>query len=121
MTEEYQVKLDWCFPVSEKAFDALIEKAKENPYYIDENGEKHEISSSIGVDGITVEVKALSDSEAEQLSRLVKTVSTTYSPDNDIFNIIEEEASAYYEGQKSIEEVANIIQSRVSIYLSENY
>ena len=86
----------------------------------DENGEKHEYSSSIGVDDITVEVKALSDSEAEQLSRLVKTATTTYSPDNDIYNIIEEEAGAYYEDQKSVEEVASIIQSRVSIYLSEN-
>ncbi len=120
LTDEYQTKLDWGFPVSEKAFDAMIEKSRENPYYIDENGEKHEYSSSIGVDDITVEVKALSETEAEQLSRLVKTATTTYSPDNDIYNIIEEEAGAYYEDQKSVEEVASIIQSRVSIYLSEN-
>lgn len=37
-----------------------------------------------------------------------------------IENIITEEAGAYYENQKSAEEVADIIQSRVSLYLSEN-
>ena len=39
--------------------------------------------------------------------------------ENTIVNIIEEEAGAYYAGQKTAEEVADIIQSRVSIYLSE--
>ncbi len=40
--------------------------------------------------------------------------------DDKVTEIIEEEAGAYYEGQKTAEEVADIIQSRVSIYLSES-
>lgn len=37
----------------------------------------------------------------------------------DIWVIIEEEASAYFAGDKSVEEVAHIIQSRVEIILNE--
>lgn len=38
---------------------------------------------------------------------------------SDIETIIEEEAAAFYEGQKSAEDVAKIIQSRASIYINE--
>ena len=34
--------------------------------------------------------------------------------------IIEEEAGAYFAGQKSLEEVTNIIQNRIELYLAEN-
>jgi len=34
-------------------------------------------------------------------------------------SIIEEEAAYYFAGQKSIEEVAEIVQNRVSLYLAE--
>jgi len=40
--------------------------------------------------------------------------------DNEISNIISEEAEPFFKGQKTVEEVANIIQSRVSVYVSEN-
>lgn len=36
-----------------------------------------------------------------------------------ILNIIEEEAGAYWSGSKSKEEVVNIIQNRVSLFLKE--
>jgi ABC-type glycerol-3-phosphate transport system substrate-binding protein len=39
---------------------------------------------------------------------------------DDAHNIILEEAQAYFAGDKTVEEVADIIQSRVKIYVSEN-
>lgn len=43
------------------------------------------------------------------------------SQDSDeIYSIITEEAAPYFAGQKSAEETAKIIQSRVEIYVSEN-
>ena len=41
--------------------------------------------------------------------------------DSNIWNIVAEDAEAYYEGNKTIEEVMDLIQGRVSIYVSENY
>ena len=40
--------------------------------------------------------------------------------DEKILEIIREEIEPFFEGQKTAEEVANIIQSRVGIYLAEN-
>jgi hypothetical protein len=42
------------------------------------------------------------------------------STDDNITDIISEEAQAYFDGQKTAEAVAEIIQSRVAIYVSEN-
>ena len=38
----------------------------------------------------------------------------------DLFNIITEELAIFFDGQKSTEETAKVIQSRASIYISEN-
>jgi ABC-type glycerol-3-phosphate transport system substrate-binding protein len=120
LTDDYQDNMEFYLPVSQKAFTAILEKAQENPYYIDENGEKHEMSSYVSMDDIEVEIKAISAVEAKQFEDLVKSITTLYEEDEAICSIISEEAEAFYAGQKSVEEVANIIQSRVSLYISEN-
>jgi len=43
-----------------------------------------------------------------------------FENDEEIYGIISEETGAFFHGQKSAKEVADIIQNRVSIYLSEN-
>lgn len=40
---------------------------------------------------------------------------------DNLLKIVKEEAAAYFNGQKSVEDVAIIIQSRMSIYISENF
>lgn len=39
--------------------------------------------------------------------------------DDEIINIINEEAVAYYSGQKGIDDVVSIIQNRVQLYVNE--
>jgi hypothetical protein len=46
-------------------------------------------------------------------------VASTQGAD-DVHDIILEEAQAYFAGHKTVEEVADIIQSRVQVYVSEN-
>ena len=43
-----------------------------------------------------------------------------YTGSDEILNIILEDAEPYFEGQKSVDEVAGIIQNRVGIYINEN-
>ena len=38
----------------------------------------------------------------------------------EITNIITEEAEAFFKGQKSVADVAGVIQSRVQVYVNEN-
>ena len=46
-----------------------------------------------------------------------ETVSGGYSAE--VFKIIDEETKAYFAGEKTAQEAADMIQSRVSIYVSE--
>jgi len=120
LSDEYQSKLDYGFPVSEDAFNALEKKAQEKPYYIDEKGEKHETSSSWSIGGLEVEITELSPEETNEFATFIRSIDEVSTRDSKINDIIDEEAGAFYSGQKTAEEVADIIQSRVSIYLSEN-
>lgn len=40
--------------------------------------------------------------------------------DDEIIKIINEEAGAYYSGQKGIDEVVSVIQNRIKLYVDEN-
>lgn len=119
LTDEYQKNIRNYFPVEKKAFDLMAEKSQEIPYYIDEKGKKHEEPSVYGICGSEIELEPLSKEEATEFSDFVKSVTDVLNEDKKVEDIIFEETGAYYEGQKSAEEVADIIQSRVSIYLAE--
>ncbi|MBQ7925751.1 MAG: hypothetical protein IJ335_05590, partial [Lachnospiraceae bacterium] len=41
--------------------------------------------------------------------------------DYQVLDIVQEEAEAYFQGQKNVDEVCAIIQSRVQLYLDENF
>lgn len=61
----------------------------------------------------------LSDEETGKFYKLIEEAEATDSRNKLIFSIIEEEAEGYFAGQKSLDEVIKVIQSRVSLYLNE--
>ena len=67
-----------------------------------------------------VEIGVNDDADNQKMMDLVTSVSTVYSYDTDLMKIISEEAAAYFAGQKSVDETADIIQNRASTYISEN-
>ena len=52
--------------------------------------------------------------------RFLESAEDIYSYDTAIMNIVFEETAPYFDGQKTAEEVADIIQSRIYIYVNEN-
>lgn len=58
--------------------------------------------------------------DAEAMRQLIDTGRGASVADTRILQIIDEEAAAYFAGQKSAAEVAKIIQSRVQLYVDEN-
>ena len=58
--------------------------------------------------------------EAEEFVQELYTFTQPYKTDESLFDIIQEEASAYFAGQKSARDVASIIQSRAQLYVNEN-
>lgn len=64
----------------------------------------------------------LTDKEGEKFKSVVsEAVKHNSRKDFTVQDILHEELMSYFEGERSAQETADIIQSRVSIYLSENY
>ena len=65
-------------------------------------------------------IPAASQQQVDVIKSLIEGAKLPNDNDTDVLKIINEEADAYFTGQKSAADVAQIIQSRVSIYVSEN-
>lgn len=76
------------------------------------NMPKTDTASWYGFTGVTRE-------DVDIFLGLVDSISALSGEDNEIFMIVDEEAQAYYQGAKTAEEVAAIIQNRVSNFVSE--
>lgn len=61
----------------------------------------------------------LSDDDAERFLSLVSELDNLAIYDETVLDIIRRESSAFFNGDKTAEEAAQIIQSKVSIYISE--
>ncbi|MDR1328650.1 MAG: hypothetical protein LBK23_03535 [Oscillospiraceae bacterium] len=62
----------------------------------------------------------LTEEDIERSLRAIEGADTLYSFDEQISNIVMEEAEAFWAGAKTAEETAKIIQSRVSLYVGES-
>lgn len=70
-------------------------------------------------DGVQYTYRNPTEEEVDLIFELIDGMQLT-EMDIDVFFIIKEEVAAYFEGQKSVEAVAEIIQNRVQIYVEEN-
>jgi|GEM_PF-1384667 hypothetical protein len=68
-----------------------------------------------GVDGINITYNEWFD----EFNDYIKYVENYVPKDNDIRNIITDELSDYYTANKNIDDVIKVIESRISVYLSE--
>ncbi|SFC36949.1 ABC transporter substrate-binding protein [Butyrivibrio sp. YAB3001] len=119
LTEAYQDEVTYSFPIRKSSFDKKAQKAKERPYYMD-GDEKIEYDETFYVNGQEIVLDPLNDDEILDFSNFIKSLNLTYTYNKNVNNIIFEEASAFFSGQKTAKEVADIIQSRLSIYVNEN-
>ena len=77
-------------------------------------------SSSWGWDDYEYEGRPATEEEIAAIRNLIDNAQPMPSANTEILTIITEEAAPFFAGQKSAKEVADIIQSRVKIYVSEN-
>ena len=121
----------WGFPNNKEKLAAMAKKAVEIEYVRDENGDflldengepiPMNVGSSIGYeDGWSYSYRTATQEEVDLVLDLIETAKPVYRSNDEIINIINEEAEAFYQGQKSVDDVVNIIQSRINIYVNEN-
>lgn len=88
---------------------------------LDENGEPMVWPKvTYGYGDWEVEVYAATPEQVQAVRDLIDSSVASTNNDTTILNIITEEAEGYFEGQKSAQDVAKVIQSRVQTYVSEN-
>ncbi len=105
---------DYGFPANNKDLQKLVDEEL-----------KHTGKTGGGVgwgDGEVYEYHYATQEEIDVFYDLLSKakLSPTTGGDQEIFNIIEEEIESYFSGQKSVDEVAKVIQSRVNLYVKEN-
>ena len=102
------------FPVNRTAFRT---KADKNNTLLSSEGIM--ISVSAGGSGEPVTPKALSEQEVDKVNRYIESLTVNSHFDPKIQEMIQVEAEGYFTGNKSAEEAARAIQSKVNIYLGE--
>ena len=123
LTEEYQDTVqeqEYNLPVLRSSFEDNVNAAMEKPYYLDEDGNKVEYDDTYYINGEEITLPTLTREQVDQIVSFVESVNKSGYYNEAITNIINEEAGAYFSGQKSAKDVAGIIQSRVQVYVNEN-
>ena len=120
-TKEYQEKNSWSIPALKSVFENKLDEAMEDPYWIDEHGEKQYSKNEYYIGDEKLTYSNLSQEDREYIKDLIynANINGVAIWDNDVDSIVNEEVQAYFAGEKSAKQTAEIIQNRVSIMISE--
>ena len=128
LTEDGQANL-YTIPSNRHVFDKQLKdymtpryvKDADGNYKLDENGEKIEESRGGWVDenGEEHHIYAMTQEQADEIINVIETCTKVASYETSIFDIVNEQAQAYFADQRSLDEVVHLIQSKANIYVNE--
>ena len=118
-TEEAQEELSWMMPVSRKAFDKQVQEAMKPRTYKDENGKMVEEPFTIWRGEEEIKFPNMTQAYADELKAYIEGIRDISVYDTTIMEIVNEEAQKYFAGEQTSQQAADMIQSRASLYLSE--
>lgn len=119
LTDEYQENVSY-FPVNMEILREKSKAAMERPYWTNENGEKEYYDPTMYLNGEEIPIEPLSQEQLDQVMEFILSVNVHYYNNDFISNIVSEEMGAFYTGQKSARDVADVIQRRAQVYVDEN-
>lgn len=106
------------FPARKDVLDIMIQCQAEDDRW---NLEHDRLPSVVYENGWKLTGQTITEDEINVIMDLIKEAKPSYAVKEDaVILIINEEAEAYYSGQKKIEEVTDVIQNRVQVYVDEN-
>ena len=109
-------------------FEKMVEQSMKKEYQLDENGNQvlDENGQPIevpkytyGFNDLTVEVYATSQEQYDQFMALYNAIDSVSTYDENIYNIVNEVAGGYFNGDKTVQDTAKQIQDRVTLYVNE--
>jgi ABC-type glycerol-3-phosphate transport system substrate-binding protein len=129
-TKEYQNENVYSLPSRLDVFDEKAEQAttiqyqqnEEGQFLLDENGERMPIvrASMWNKDTQqTEEIYCLTEDQVQQIRELILTTTKVADYNQEILDIVKEQAAPFFAGQKSAEDVAKLVQSKANLYVNE--
>ncbi len=123
----------WGFPANSRLLEKKLQEAMtvqyqkdgKGNYLLDDEGKKIPIPITYiwrpdrGEGEDSDAVYALSQAQADKVMNLIKSTDKVYMENTAALNIILEQLDAFLSGQKTAEEVARLVQGKMSIYVNE--
>ena len=107
-------------PIQKTQLEKIFDEAMEDPYWLDENGKKQPMDNTMYILDKEIEIPNLTQEERDMLIDYICSAKPSgLYYDMDVQNIIDEETKAFFAGERSAQETADMIQNRVSILISE--
>lgn len=115
-------------PINKEAFDQYIKQQTNKRYRLDENGNKvldkngdpiEERWGRKGVDDVMVDLYAATQEDVDQFMALYAATDTLMTWNSEIIQLIQSEAAPFFHGDKTAEDAAKQIQSRMTLYINE--
>ena len=109
------------FPVNRKSFETLLDESMK---LNSSNGEEDRPPKGTVFDGsegtlFDLTYTPTTQAQYDQIMELYNAVTTVYTEDNALWEIISEQVQPYFAGDKSVDEAARLIQSRAELYVNE--
>ncbi|MGN1101441.1 MAG: hypothetical protein ACI4RG_04555, partial [Huintestinicola sp.] len=111
----------YAFPVLKDQLQKLGTQATVPNTYINAEGKEVEQENSYYIGDQEIKISAITQADVDMLIEYFETVTRMTRYDQSIVDIVNEETALFFDGTKSVDETASIIQSRASIYMSEQY
>lgn len=118
LTEEYQEQVKLC-PVNWDVIDSRIKDATTLECDNSTGAPLVKYSTYVGECANPIEITQMKPEEAEKIRNLIRSVEQSTGMDWRIYRVIHEEVQAFFTGDKTLEDVCNILQSIVSLYVYE--
>ena len=107
------------FPALTSQMETAKKDAQGKPYWVDEDGNKNYYDDYYWIGGEEVPLEPLKQAEIDSVTDFITHITTTGTWDDELNQIVDEEAAPFFAGQKSAADVAKVIQSRLQIYINE--
>ena len=110
-------------PVTEKGLEIVARSSLEQPYFLEESGEKYYITETFTdwSTGQEIDINPMTVADKERYIEFVRSIKsvTTSGSSSMISSIVSEETDLFFAGEYTSSQAADMIQNRISIMLSE--